>query len=74
MRRLFLLTLKPVIYVANVLEDGFEGNLTSTQLRAVDQPKRRSGAGVAAIEEELSQIDDADRDAFLADLGSTGRA
>ena len=69
-RDLFLLTLKPVMYVANVLEDGFTGNphLEAVRARAVEE-----GAQVvpvcAAIEEEMSQLDDADRDAFLADLG-----
>ncbi|QGW64308.1 redox-regulated ATPase YchF [Lysobacter soli] len=70
LRDLFLLTLKPVMYVANVLEDGFENNphLDAVRARAVTE-----GAEVvpvcAAIEEELSQLDDADRDAFLTDLG-----
>ena len=69
-RDLFLLTLKPVMYVANVLEDGFENNphLDAVRARAVDE-----GAEVvpvsAAIEEELSQLEDADRDTFLTDLG-----
>ena len=69
-RDLFLLTLKPVMYVANVLEDGFEGNphLDAVRARAAEE-----GAEVvpvsAAIEEELSQLDDADRDDFLKDLG-----
>ena len=69
-RDLFLLTLKPVMYVANVLEDGFENNhhLDAVRARAVTE-----GAQVvpvsAAIEEELSQLDDDDRDTFLADLG-----
>jgi ribosome-binding ATPase len=70
LRDLFLLTLKPVMYVANVLEDGFENNphLDVVRARAVTE-----GAEVvpvcAAIEEELSQLDDADRDTFLQDLG-----
>ena len=69
-RDLFLLTLKPVMYVANVLEDGFHDNplLEAVAARAVAE-----GAEVvpvsAAIEEELAQLDDADRDTFLADLG-----
>src|SRR5690606_25958950 len=69
-RELFLLTLKPVMYVANVLEDGFEGN---PYLDAVRERAAAEGAEVvpvsAAIEEELSQLDDADRDEFLQDLG-----
>lgn len=69
-RELFLLTLKPVMYVANVLENGFEHNphLDAVRARAAEE-----GAEVvpvsAAIEEELSQLDDEDRDTFLADLG-----
>ncbi|MBZ0088634.1 MAG: redox-regulated ATPase YchF [Thermomonas sp.] len=69
-RDLFLLTLKPVMYVANVLEDGFEGN---PHLDAVRARAQAEGAQVvpvcAAIEEELSQMDEADRDVFLADMG-----
>ncbi|WP_240126411.1 redox-regulated ATPase YchF [Thermomonas alba] len=69
-RELFLLTMKPVMYVANVLEDGFTNN---PHLDAVRAHAASEGAEVvpvcAAIEEELSQLDEADRDAFLADLG-----
>jgi ribosome-binding ATPase len=70
LRDLFLLTLKPVMYVANVLEDGFENNphLDAVRARALGE-----GAEVvpvsAAIEEEFAQLDDADRDEFLASLG-----
>ena len=69
-RDLFLLTLKPVMYVANVKEDGFSNNpfLDAVRARAATE-----GAEVvpvcAAIEEELSQLDDADKHAFLADMG-----
>ena len=69
-RDLFLLTLKPLMYIANVLEDGFKDNphLDKVRARAASE-----GAEVvpvcAAIEEELSQLEDADRDAFLADMG-----
>ncbi len=69
-RDLFLLTLKPVMYVANVLEDGFTGN---PHLDVVRARAEQEGAQVvpvsAAIEEELSELEDADRDAFLTDLG-----
>ena len=69
-RDLFLLTTKPVMYVANVLEDGFENN---PHLNAVRARAEAEGSQVvpvsAAIEEELSQLDDEDRDTFLADLG-----
>ncbi len=69
-RDMFLLTLKPVLYIANVLEDGFENN---PHLDVVRARAAAEGAEVvpvsAAIEEELSQMDDADRDTFLADMG-----
>ena len=69
-RDMFLLTLKPVLYIANVTEDGFENN---PHLDAVRKRAEAEGAEVvpvsAAIEEELSQMDDADRDTFLADMG-----
>src|SRR5690606_41591776 len=52
-RDLFLLTLKPVMYVANVLEDGFQDN---PYLDAVRARAEAEGAEVvpvsAAIEEE----------------------
>ena len=69
-RELFLLTMKPVLYIANVLEDGFEHN---PHLDAVRERARQEGAEVvpvsAAIEEELSQLDDADRDEMLSSYG-----
>jgi len=69
-RALFLLTLKPLMYVANVREDGFANN---PHLDAVRARAASEGAEVvpvcAAIEEELVQLDDADRDAFLRDMG-----
>jgi ribosome-binding ATPase len=69
-RDLFLLTLKPVLYVANVKEDGFENNPWLDQVRA-----RAAGEGAevvpvsAAIEEELAQLDEADRGEFLEGMG-----
>jgi GTP-binding protein YchF len=69
-RELFLLTMKPVLYIANVLEDGFEHN---PHLEAVRERAKQEGAEVvpvsAAIEEELSQLDDADRDEMLSSYG-----
>ncbi len=69
-RDLFLLTLKPLMYIANVLEDGFQDN---PHLDAVRARAEQEGAQVvpvcAAIEEELAQLDAADRDEFLKDLG-----
>ena len=69
-RDMFLLTLKPLMYIANVADDGFENNplLDAVRAHAVTE-----GAEVvpvcAAIEEEMAQLDDADRDEFLKDMG-----
>ena len=69
-RDLFLLTMKPLMYIANVREDGFANN---PHLDAVRKRAQSEGAEVvpvcAAIEEELAQLDDADRDVFLHDMG-----
>jgi GTP-binding protein YchF len=65
-----LITAKPVMYVANVREDGFENN---PHLDAVKQhaTKERSPvvAVCAAIEAEIADLEDADKVEFLADLG-----
>jgi GTP-binding protein YchF len=69
-RDLFLLTLKPLMYIANVKEDGFQNNPHLDKVRARAAAEGAEVVPVcAAIEEELSQLDDADRDAFLKDMG-----
>ena len=69
-RELQLMTYKPVLYVANVQESGFTNN---PMLAAVEALATREGSQVvpvcAAIEAEISQLDDADRADFLKDLG-----
>jgi GTP-binding protein YchF len=67
---LFLLTMKPAMYVANVAEHGFTDN---PMLRAVEQFARREGAPVvpicAALEAQIADLDPADKQVFLADMG-----
>ena len=69
-RDLFLLTIKPVMYIANVREDGFVDNPFLDKVR---ERAALEGAEVvpvcAAIEEELSHLEEADKGAFLADMG-----
>jgi hypothetical protein len=71
-RDLNLLTLKPILYVANVDEGGFEHNPLLDKVKA---HAATEGAGVVAvcakIEAEISQLDDADKGEFLASLGLT---
>jgi len=70
LRELHLLTLKPLMYVANVNESGFTGNAL---LDAVRERAAQEGAVVvavcAAIEAEIAQLADDDRAEFLKDLG-----
>ena len=65
-----LITLKPVMYIANVNEDGFENN---PYLDTVTALAEQEGAVVvpvcAAIESELIELDDEERDEFLGELG-----
>ena len=65
-----LLTLKPVMYIANVNEDGFDNN---PYLEAVQAHAEAEGAVVvpvcAAIEAELIELDDDERNEFLDSLG-----
>ncbi|MGA8277996.1 MAG: redox-regulated ATPase YchF [Rhodanobacteraceae bacterium] len=67
---LFLLTLKPLMFIANVDEDGLIDNAYVDRVR---DHAAGEGAEVvvvcAAIEEELAQLTDDDRDEFLHDLG-----
>jgi len=70
LRDLFLLTAKPTTYIANVAESGFHDN---PHLDAVHALAEREGAEVvavcAAIEAEIVELDETDRQEFLADLG-----
>ena len=67
---LCLLTVKPAMYVGNVVEGGFENNPHLDRLR---EHAAKEGAPVVAvcakIEEELADLEDEDKQAFLADLG-----
>jgi len=65
-----LLTMKPVEYIANVAEDGFENNPLLDQVRAYASGENARVVPVcAAIEAEVAQLDREDRQEFLAALG-----
>jgi GTP-binding protein YchF len=70
LRELHLITVKPLMYVANVAENGFRDN---PYLDVVQKRADAEGADVvpvcAAIESEIAQLDPADRQAFLEELG-----
>ena len=70
LRPFCLITAKPVLYVANVAEDGYENN---PHLEAVRQHAAAEGAQVvalcAAMEAEMIDLEDEEKQLFLADVG-----
>ncbi len=70
LRSVHLITHKPVMYVANVDESGFDNN---PHLDAVREYAAKEGAEVvaicASIEAEIALLDDDDKTEFLSDLG-----
>lgn len=69
-RELQLITIKPILFIANVDEEGFENNPHLDRVREIAQQEGAEVVPVcAAIEMEMSELDDEERDEFLADLG-----
>jgi GTP-binding protein YchF len=70
LRELHLLTIKPTMYIANVDEEGFENN---PHLDLVKEIAAAEGAVVVAIcnklEAEIAELEDEEKEEFLADLG-----
>ncbi|HID00752.1 MAG TPA: redox-regulated ATPase YchF [Piscirickettsiaceae bacterium] len=67
---LHLLTIKPMMYIANVNEDGFDNN---PHLDAVRELAQKEGSPVvpvcAAIEAEIAELDEAEKVDFLQEMG-----
>lgn len=72
-RDLFLLTTKPIIYVANVSEDDLSDPLNNEYVKIVQAIADEEGAEVvpisAEIEEEIAELPDEEKEMFLDDLG-----
>jgi GTP-binding protein YchF len=70
LKPLFLLTMKPTMYVANVAEHGFKGN---PMLARVEEYAKLEGAPVvaisAALEAQIADLEAEDKQLFLADMG-----
>ena len=70
LHELHLITAKPVLYVANVAEDGFEDNPLLDQVVAIAAAE---GSEVVAIcnkiEAEISELEDSEKAEFLEALG-----
>lgn len=70
LRELHLLTSKPTMFIANVREDGFESNPHLDRVRAYAEAEGSVVVPVcAAFEAEIAQLDEADKDEFLAEIG-----
>ncbi|ALM85894.1 redox-regulated ATPase YchF [Bordetella sp. N] len=64
------ITSKPAMYVGNVSDDGFENNPLLDRLKELAAARNAPVVAIcAAIESEIVDLDDADRVAFLADMG-----
>jgi hypothetical protein len=70
LKPLFLLTMKPTMFVANVAEHGFDAN---PLLARVAAHAAKQGAPVvpisAALEAQIADLADEDKEVFLADMG-----
>lgn len=70
---LFLLTSKPVIYVANIKEDAIRTARENPYVLMVEEYAKKEGAETvvicAKIEEEIAQLDDSEKKEFLSELG-----
>ena len=69
-----LLSLKPVIYAANMSENDFVNNIeTNSHYKTVCEIAEKEGSAVlpicAQIEAEIADMDDEDKAMFLADMG-----
>ena len=72
-KHLALLTLKPILYVANVSEDDLAAGGDNELVRALTEYATKEGASViticAKIEEEVAPLEDDERLEFLEELG-----
>jgi GTP-binding protein YchF len=69
-KHLHLLTAKPVLYLANVLEDGFDDNAYLNEV--IEHAKNEKAVVVpvcAAFESDIAEMDEEEKLAFLAEVG-----
>lgn len=72
-----LLTVKPIIYAANLDEDGMADYRNNAQFKALSELAAEQGAAVlpvaAKFEEDIREMDDEDAAMFMEELGLTER-
>lgn len=72
LKEMFLLTIKPTMYVANVNEDGFENNPYLDTVKAIAEAEGAVVVAVCgAIEADLIALDEEERKEFLDEMGLT---
>ncbi|MFN0183935.1 MAG: redox-regulated ATPase YchF [Aquabacterium sp.] len=72
LKPLCLITAKPAMFVANVAEDGFEGNAYLDRLREYAHSQNAPVVAICAkTEAELADMADEDRQLFLAEMGQS---
>ena len=72
LKPLCLITTKPVMYIANVSEDGFENNAHLDAVKAYAAQEKAVVVPICnKIEAEIAELDDADKAEFLETLGMT---
>ena len=68
-----LLSLKPIIYAANMDEDGFADQDSNPYFKLVAELAAKEGAQVlpicAKLEQDIAELDEEDREMFLEELG-----
>ena len=70
LRSMQLLTSKPVLYVANVNENGFSENPYLTQLEDFVRKETSQVVAVCAdVEAEIAELNEEDKQGFLAEMG-----
>jgi len=73
--QLFLLTSKPVLYAANVDEDGLRDYSNNPLVKEIMEHAQKEGSEVmvicAKIEEEIAQLEEDEKAEFLKELGLT---
>jgi len=70
LKPLCLITAKPAMFVANVAEDGFNGNPLLDRLNSYAAPHKAPVVAICAkTEAELADMADEDRALFLAEMG-----
>jgi GTP-binding protein YchF len=70
LKPLFLLTMKPTMYVANVAENGFRDNPLLAAVHAYAANEHAPVVPIsAALESQIGDLSDEDKHVFLADMG-----